>query len=830
LVTAEGAPISGSEIEVVFDPNSADRLPMVKTDADGRFREELPSGGPFELYAHPFPFAFFAKKLSVDVGERVDLGEITIDRDQKNRPFQPKINRGPEKRTKPPAAAQASTVPAPASTPRPMLRGDVAKGGPATIIHGTVLRPDGKPATDATISLYGLHWSSGDKVQWERFASTGPNAHGDFELASPPSEWPGADGVLFFATARGLGCDFRSSWLLKPPKPLVMQLVPDQPIRGRVLDLEGKPVAGARVHVVTITDSLKRSLGPWLDAMKSGVPRYSSGAHALLGNMMTRIPGGGGAASTDRDGRFILQGLGAERLVDLALESDATAYRQVTVATRNMPPIVRASAPGDGGLEILGAEFTTSAKPTRPIIGTVRDAMSGKPMEGVEIQSWRLAGERFAGQRGLRTTSDAQGKYRLVGLPKGKGNELFIVPNDDQPYFMRRFEVPDFPGIDPVTVDVELHRGLWITGRVTDKDTGQPVRAVVHYWPFLDNPHPKSLPEFGPGRNMTGDQFRWPTRPDGTFRIPGLPGRGLVGAEARLVGYREGAGAAEIHDADHEGRLRTYRDQVWPSLKSPTTMKEINPAEETQTVVCDLVCDHGETIRITVLDPEGKPARHCSLSKPTKDGKLNDIDSPFDLNGLALHIKQPLLVQQKERNLAKYVTYTLTEQSPRVLTVKLEPCATVVGRLLDEDGFPLKGVTLEPQFRRSGDFWVRLPSVVCKGDGSFEYRGLPTGASFTFSLQEPGMQILRRFGPVEPEPGKTVNVGDLKLKQRGVADTDYIELRKSEPESKTRRVPGIKALSMPVRASRTGIKMDDATRKDSPTTAQGMDRRARSME
>jgi protocatechuate 3,4-dioxygenase beta subunit len=557
-----------------------------------------------------------------------------------------------------------------------------------------------------------------------------------------------------------------------PSKPLVMKLVPDRPIRARILDLEGKPVAGARVRVVTVTDSLARGLGPWLAAMKSGVERYSPAGHALLGKFVKTVPGKAGSTTTDRDGRFTLQGLGAERIVDLAIESDSTAYRHVTVATRSMQPIIRSASPIDGtkllgdGLEIFGADFTTSATPTRPIVGTVRDAKTGKPLEGVSIESWRLAGEFFAGQRGLRTTSDAQGKYRLVGMPKGNGNAIFVVPNDDQPYFMRQLAVPDPEGMNPVTVDVELHRGLWITGRVTDKGTGKPVPSRVNYWPFLTNTYTGGLPEFGPGRNMQGDYARYPTHQDGTFRVPGLPGRGLVGAEAMTGRYRQGAGASEIHDVDREGRLRTYRNQGWPSLKYPTTMKEINPAEGTESIICNLVCDHGETVRITVLDPDGQPVSNCSTSVATKNGKATGIDSPFELNNLPLNVVQPLLIKQNDRKLAKFMTFTLKEQSPRALTVQLEPCANVVGRLVDEDGTPLKGVSVDPRLRRSQDYWPTFPPVVCNSDGRFEYPNLPAGAAVDFFAQGAEIEFLQTFGRLSAPPGKKVDLGDIKLKRR----------------------------------------------------------------
>ena len=47
------------------------------------------------------------------------------------------------------------------------------------------------------------------------------------------------------ASAPGFGLD----WISEPREDAVFRLVPDQPIAGRVIDLQGKPVAGATVAV-----------------------------------------------------------------------------------------------------------------------------------------------------------------------------------------------------------------------------------------------------------------------------------------------------------------------------------------------------------------------------------------------------------------------------------------------------------------------------------------------------------------------------------------------------------------------------------------------------
>jgi hypothetical protein len=157
---------------------------------------------------------------------------------------------------------------------------------------------------------------------------------------------------------------------------------------------------------------------------------------------------------------------------------------------------------------------------------------------------------------------------------------------------------------------------------------------------------------------------------------------------------------------------------------------------------------------------------NCSTSVATKNGKATGIDSPFEVNNLPLNVVQPLLIKQNDRKLAKFMTFTLKEQSPRALTVQLEPCANVVGRLVDEDGTPLKGVSVDPRLRRSQDYWPRFPPVVCNSDGRFEYPNLPAGAAVDFFAQGAEIEFLQTFGRLSAPPGKKVDLGDIKLKRR----------------------------------------------------------------
>ena len=75
----------------------------------------------------------------------------------------------------------------------------------------------------------------------------------------------------------------------------------------------------------------------------------------------------------------------------------------------------------------------------------------------------------------VRTKTDAQGRYRLTGMPKGERNQIVAIPGNDQPYVRAHTDIPDSPGLDPVTADIELKRGVWIEGKMSDKVTGQPL-------------------------------------------------------------------------------------------------------------------------------------------------------------------------------------------------------------------------------------------------------------------------------------------------------------------------------------------------------------------
>ena len=433
--------------------------------------------------------------------------------------------------------------------------------GDLLTIRGRVLMSDGRPVADANVSVVTLfstgasaeaaakkrdirHLSQFPRLRREKsltLAATQSSVTGSFELTYRKSQIPRVDMWKYapvVAEKAGLGVNEWVGWQrIDGSKPLVITLVPDLPIRGRIVDLEGKPIAGVRVEVDGVNGPRGGgSLEPWLRLLKAG--RRMTSTYQSLGNGVAWYHNDPERPiTTDADGRFTLTGIGTERKVEFRLQGETIAYTKFTAVTRRMEPLTyplglySTNEKRPLQAQVFGCEFTYHATPTQPIVGTVRDAVTGKPLANVGIAA-AFPPPGMTMNELLRTETDADGHYRLVGLSKPDRDSprdrfrLNIVPNIEQPYFLRKVEVPFTAGLSPVTVDVDLHRGVWIEGRVSDKVTGEPVPSHVSYRPLLSNPFARKFPEFGADGNIEGDYMQFPylTRADGTYRVPGLPG------------------------------------------------------------------------------------------------------------------------------------------------------------------------------------------------------------------------------------------------------------------------------------------------------------------
>ena len=303
-------------------------------------------------------------------------------------------------------------------------------------------------------------------------------------------------------------------------------MVHDNAIQGRLINTEGKPVAGAKVSVTSIAIYAGNSLDSFLIEWKKKDPRAEVpfGIKSLFTFTDSFL-----GATTDADGRFTITGAGRERVVGLHIRGDGIADSELVVANRkgfDPKPYNQAAddanatiTEGRGPKSMLqGPNLTPVAEKERIIHGVVKDIDTGKPRVGVKVSLMPEANAVVSPFQPAGTT-DAEGRYQIRGARKAKSYWL-VVPDDTATgHVGSQIRVEDKPGYEPIVADIGVKKGVIITGRVIDAATKKSLPGVAFAGVLSDNPFVKKYPE------LSG--FLWTsTREtgDGTFRLVTLPG------------------------------------------------------------------------------------------------------------------------------------------------------------------------------------------------------------------------------------------------------------------------------------------------------------------
>jgi RNA polymerase sigma factor (sigma-70 family) len=665
------------------------------------------------------------------------------------------------------AASLARPVPAGHEPPKPAPVAGAPAAAPAvradeSTYRGRVVGPDGQPAAGAQLYLatQGGYFRRPDPGA--ECGTTGPD--GRFAFAAPKG-FDERRGAVVVAAAAGFGPGWAAVNGGGPKGELTIRLVPDDvPITGQVVNLEGKPIPGVTLTVWQIHAAPDEDAGPWvkdagakagpeLDLERKHFHRYTTGLCPK--------------ATTGADGRLRLTGIGRDRLVHAIVEGPAVATRHVSILTRPGKPIDVVSHKGNreyGEADTLttyyGADFRLAAAPCQPVGGVVRDADTKRPIPGVIVRSHsqQIGPGRFRDvDPVVRATADADGRYRLLGLPAGKGYSIAVVPADDQPYVPRHIDVPAGVGIGEVPVDIELKRGVWIEGKVTDKATGNPVRAAVEYFSRSANPHLRDFPGYD-GTILAGD-LAVGAKGDGSFRVVGLPGAGLV-----CVSHHEGPYLRANERADafgiKDGSVESAPYHI-TFTSNYNAIARVDPAEGAAAVRCDVTVDPGWAFTAAVVGPDGEPlsgGHSCNLNG---DRRWNHEPWPTAEFASRFNPRHPygIVVRHPDRGLVGLARPP--RENGGTVTIRLGPGAAAAGRLLGPDGKPLSGARLDLSFRPEGwggwhDYW---PSrVTTDAGGRFRVEGLLPDHQFRLSGESGDWQ----FGD-GLRAGETKDLGDVRL-------------------------------------------------------------------
>jgi protocatechuate 3,4-dioxygenase beta subunit len=551
------------------------------------------------------------------------------------------------------------------------------------------------------------------------------------DLRAPAGRRPARpeEPITLLATANGFGLN----WIDLPRKgakgEVTVKLVKDLPVRGKLINTEGKPVAGVKVEVVSLAEPLSAWLKTFAGGASSRMPAGGAGGAgvggvgpptfrlaAMLSDTrklllpLTRVVH---VTDSDKDGRFEIRGLGVERAVLAEGRSNTVVVPQFVIVTRQDfdPKKHKASAGGGprgaGGLAgvmrtppLFGVSFTHAVVAGRKVSGTVRESGSGKPIEGATILVY--VDGQFATQAATVVT-DAKGRYTFPSLPKSARYQLRVTPGPASPCFPTSVRAEDKAGLAPVTCDVELIRGIEVTGQVTDKE-GVGVRSLVRCVPLQDNLAAKKSRSSLFGRPVATDD-------NGRFRLVAVPGGnallavvdgGAPGSSRPVNEYKPAA----VNDEERKRlqiRLRNGRPTLGVvgalsvALDRNNACRVVDVKEGAASF--NLTVDKGKQATLRLRDSEGKPVAGALASGVTVVSRPFETLQTDVCSVFALDPANPRTVAffHEKRNLAAVVTVRGDEKGP--ITVPLVPTATVTGRALGSDGKPLAGAWIRPVYK-----------------------------------------------------------------------------------------------------------------------------------
>ncbi|HEY7153947.1 MAG TPA: hypothetical protein VH575_08290, partial [Gemmataceae bacterium] len=653
-----------------------------------------------------------------------------------------------------PPAAKASDKPKTAPPKR-----EAAK---TVEIQGRVLGPDGKPKAGVKLLLLG--------TEDAKITMLGVSAaDGRFTVTIPTEPKYRRLFRHLVAQADGLGIDFIGLGPEMPAKPVEFRLVKDNIVRGRIVNTEGKPIAGVRVTAQTINVHVNNSVDTFLAAY---IKILAGGkGHAELKSIW-RAAGELIAATTDAGGRFALHGIGAERTAELRLSGGGIADTSVQVVNRaGFDPkpynqafrdyFVRANGRKDQrwilSRLLSSPDLSIVAESEMVIRGVVKDSDTGKGQPGLVVQLTGYYDDRMPPFH-PKAKTDAEGRYEIHGARKAKRYLIQFMDDTATGYTHSQVWADDTPGYQPVRADLKVKKGVIVTGKVIDRATGAAIPGGVWATVLPGNPFVKDYSKFdtpsgapvGAPVVMHSDDMD----DDGVFRLVTIPGPVLL-----------------------KGGPNHQKMEPLEALKykMPAPEKALNVKPGVALVKQDIVLERANVLTVKIQDAEGRPLAGVWVTGISPWASLRALRIEKDSCPVYnLKVGKPhfMVFCEPSRKLAATRTLQGDEKAPVV--VKLGPMGTVKGRLLDADGKPLSGVIVdllycENQAEEIHDRIHEGKQIVTDANGAFTFDELLPESKVELSFRRGSQKFEPIMKPADPaaqvKSGERRDVGIIKLKR-----------------------------------------------------------------
>jgi beta-lactamase regulating signal transducer with metallopeptidase domain len=658
------------------------------------------------------------------------------------------------------AATTGTTEPAEAAAPEESQR--EPDSNRTIVLHGKVLGPDNRSVAGAQIYLSLDEWT--DPVELGT-----SDANGSYRFNVPESKlrrtvsgsWIDKSVAALAVTAAGLGPGWEELpdaaggryGTFKPEYTHDFHLPNDFPIVGRVVDVNGKPVAGVNVAVEGLIEISDPHWWKLPQAIKAVDLNLMTREETDTNNWFTPLYRTAwkviAAATTDADGRFRLDGVGGDRVVRLELTGPGIRSATVSSLTRDdvngftqavrdkwtrarrpdgyfWPENTRKGAPeGDQGVLLFGPAPTIEVDPARTISGVVRDATTGEPIAGMQMKTADRLG-------GGSATTDRHGRYRILRVEDEPSIMIYSDAYHSDRYLTVERTLTDAQGLGEIVADFNIPRGINITGRVLETGTNRPIVAAarqdchdvglgpmvagyVRYYPLATNATLRGAPTGlifeGIPRGSQNYYLSAMIDGDGKFQLAVPPGPGVLLVQAapgmpmlaEFVTHKESDGfhrllpyvplkARGADDGAPAGDAHSFPGFTRPiPLENCDAYKVINPAAEAKSLELTFNIPRGPTRNIRFGDPNGNVVAGVTV-RGLVTSPMSVILEGSEAEVLALEPDKPRDIVAISND-GKYVARTsISATDPPTKTIPMEPAASIVGRIVDRAGNPFKAI------------------------------------------------------------------------------------------------------------------------------------------